>query len=180
MNKKSIWLIGSLFILLISCKKTVSELPPATQTGANTFGCSVNGTLWVPMGFGVVSTSPILEARFMPGRDLIINARNFASSPTETEFELFIKGATAEGSYSFNTTVGYPSSNASYAYYVKRRVTTLNEWITSSTYTGTITITKIDSISHFVSGTFQFQAINMYNAPEVLTVTDGRFDVKTQ
>ncbi|MBS1947911.1 MAG: hypothetical protein JST47_09105 [Bacteroidetes bacterium] len=33
-----------------SCKKSVAEpqLPPITQTGANTFGCKVNGKVWVP------------------------------------------------------------------------------------------------------------------------------------
>ena len=45
-----------LAILLIaaSCKKTKTEsespdqLPPITQTGANTFGCLINGNVWLP------------------------------------------------------------------------------------------------------------------------------------
>jgi hypothetical protein len=165
---------------LFSCKKEVSELPPATQTGANTFGCKVDGKFWVPAGFGIVPTAPKLEARFA-GNDLIINARNFSSSPTETEFEIFIKDVTDNGNYVLNTTTSYPANlSTSYAYYVHRRFTPDNEWITSSLYSGTVTITKIDSINHFVSGTFQFQAINLYNAPQPINVTEGRFDVKTQ
>ena len=65
-----------LIATLASCKKEVMELPPATQTGANTFGAKVNGSLWVPQGFGSLPANDILEAR-MGGNDLIINAQNF-------------------------------------------------------------------------------------------------------
>ena len=166
--------------MLFSCKKEVTELPAATHTGANTFGCKLNGDFWVPAGFGIVPTAPTLEARFS-STDLYINARNFSSSPTESEFEIFIKDATHTGSYTLNTGAGYPTSyTSSYAYYVHRRINPDNEWITASPYTGSVTITKIDSINHFVSGTFQFQAINIYNSPLPINVTEGRFDVKTQ
>jgi Family of unknown function (DUF6252) len=166
-------------VALFSCKKEVSELPPATQTGANTFGCKVDGKLWVPAGFGIVPTAPTLEARF--GADyLYINARNFSSSPNETEFELFIKNITIPGNYALNTTVSYPVASDSYGYYVHRNITPGNEWITSSQYTGTVTFTRVDRMNHIVSGTFAFQAINLYNAPQPVNVTEGRFDVITQ
>ena len=166
---------------LISCKKDVSELPPATQSGANTFGCKIDGNFWVPAGFGVVPTAPKLEAR-IAGTDLFLNARNFSSSPTESEFEIFVRGLTETGTGNYTLSGGgfYPDYNNSFAYYVHRKFTPDNEWVTTSPYTGTVNITKIDSINHFVSGTFQFQAINLYNAPQPISVTEGRFDVKTQ
>lgn len=165
---------------LASCKKEVTDLPPITQTGAHTFGAKVNGDLFVPQGFGIIPDDDILVGRFLPNNDLYINARNFASSPNEKEFELFIKGVYAPGTYQLNsTTPGNPSTTASYGYYVKRNLTPENEWITNPSYTGTVTITKIDTINNFVSGTFQFNAINMYGTPQPLSVTEGRFDVKT-
>lgn len=166
--------------LLSSCKKEVTELPPVTQTGAHTFGAKVDGNLWVPQGFGPFPANDILEATFFPGGDLRINARNFSASPNETEFEFFIKGVTAPGTYILNTTSTYPTMSVSYAYYVKRNLTPQNEWMTSAAYTGSVTITKIDEVNNFVSGTFQFSAINLYNAPQPISVTEGRFDVKTQ
>ena len=33
-------------LFLGSCKKDVTELPPATQTGANTFGAMVDGKMF--------------------------------------------------------------------------------------------------------------------------------------
>jgi hypothetical protein len=166
-------------VALLSCTKDITELPPTTQTGANTFGCKIDGKFWEPSGFGIVPTAPILEARFA-GTDLFINARNFSTSPTESEFELFIKNITGPGNYPLNTTTGYPGANVSYGYYVHRKFTPDNEWITSAEYTGTITITRADIANHIVSGTFSFQAINLYNTPQPINITEGRFDVQTQ
>ena len=166
---------------LFSCKKEVSELPPATQSGANTFGLKLDGAMWVPAGFGIVPTAPKLEAKII-GSDFTLNARNFSSSPTESEFEIYIKGLTETGigNYSLSAAASYPDPYHSYAYYVHRKFTPDNEWVTTAPYTGTVTITKIDSVNHFVSGTFQFQAINLYNPPQPINVTEGRFDVKIE
>jgi Family of unknown function (DUF6252) len=173
-------LAGCLFLCLLgACKKEVNELPPATQTGANTFGAKVDGKLWAPQGFGPFPANDILEAR-MSGHDITINARNFSSSPNETEFQLTIYNVTAPGTYLFNTDVSHPNGAASYGYYVKRNFTPENEWLTSSTYTGSVNITRIDDVNMIVSGTFQFNALNIYNSPVPITVIDGRFDVKIQ
>jgi Family of unknown function (DUF6252) len=175
---KNIFLtILSLTILFTACKKEIKELPSNTQTGANTFGAKVNGQLWAPQGFGAIPAGNLLEARFV-GNDLIINARNFASSPNETEFEIRVIGVTDIGVYPLNTTVTHPSFDGSYAYYVKRNLTPKNEWLTSSANTGTVTLTKVDRTAGIVSGTFQFNALNIYNTPEPMTVTEGRFDIK--
>lgn len=175
---KNILVLALLTLLFASCKKTVDELPAATQTGANTFGAKVNGSLWVPQGFGAFPANDILEAR-MSGHDITINARNFSSSPNETEFQLTIYDVNVPGTYQFNTNVAHPNGAASYGYYVKRNFTPQNEWLTSSTYTGHVTITRIDDVNRIVSGTFEFNAGSIYNS-EVLTVTEGRFDVKIQ
>jgi hypothetical protein len=166
-------------VALLSCNKEVTELPPSTQTGANTFGCKVDGKFWVPAGFGIMPTAATVEVRFL-GTDILINARNFSSSPTETEFELRIKNVTGPGVYSLNTTTTYPNNAVSYGYYVHRKITPDNEWMTSAEYPGTVTITKIDTVNLIVSGTFEFQAINLYNNPQPMSVTEGRFDVKME
>lgn len=178
MKRNLIAAVSFVALLATSCKKQITEddMPPATQTGANTFGARVNGQVWIPQRFGTIAGN-ILEARFI-GNDLLINARNFASSPNETEFEIRVIGVTAPGTFSFNTNITHPSFAGSYAYYVKRNLTPQNEWVTSATYTGSVTLTRVDMTARIVSGVFQFNALNIYNAPEPLTVTDGRFDIK--
>ena len=52
---KNIVIIATLMLLCAAgCKKdkaSEDQLPPATQTGANTFGCLVNGKVFVPKGY---------------------------------------------------------------------------------------------------------------------------------
>ena len=172
----------ALFLIsLLSCKKEVDELPEATQTGANTFGALLNGTFWVPKGFGFAQTTPIVEARYSANNSIFINARNFASSPKETEFEIYLKDFTGTGTYPLNQiTNKFPNQSASYGYYEERKFTIDNEWKTNNQYTGSVTITFYDAAERIVSGRFEFQAINLYGDPQPITVTQGRFDVKIQ
>ena len=174
---KKLLIISSAFFLLSSCKKEIEELPPITQTGANTFGAKVNGALWVPQGFGPIPASNILEARQM-GTDIVINARNFASSPNETEFQIYLQNVVATGVYPLNTNVSHPSTDVTYAYYVKRNINPENEWVTSAAYTGSVTISRIDQTNRIVSGTFEFNMINVYNSQQPLSVNEGRFDLR--
>lgn len=165
---------------LLSCKKEVSELPAATQTGANTFGAKVNGKLWVPQGFGVAPTAPLLQARYGgPERSVFIQARNFSGEPLETEFEIYLQNVRTPGTYLLNAnTDKYPAHAGNYAYYVERKITPLNEWITSAQYTGQVNVSRMDTVANVISGTFEFTAANMSGAGQPLTVTEGRFDVK--
>lgn len=177
---KNLIAIIAFSLFLTSCKKEKEELPPATQTGANTFGAKVNGELWVTRGFGPFPANDVLEARRFGNGDIIINARNFESSPTEKEFVIFVKGAMSPGVYPLNSTVSHPTFDASYAYYVHRRFTPENEWMTNTSNVGSVNLTNLDTVNHIISGTFQFQMINLYNAPQPMTVTEGRFDIRLQ
>lgn len=174
---KKLLLLCLPLLLLMSCKKEVTELPPATQTGANTFGAKVNGNFWIPQGFGPAPASNLLEAIRL-GPNFYIRARNFASSPNETEFEIFIKDLTGPGTYQLNTTMGARSTGASYGYYEKRNFTPISEWLTSATYSGSVTITLMDVTNNILSGTFQFTAEDVFGTGATITVSEGRFDVR--
>lgn len=170
-----------LITTLISCKKDIDELPDATQTGANTFGARVNGTFWMPQGFGVVPTTPTLEANFAGSNSIRINARNFGSSPTETEMEIILFNITGPGTFLLNqNTAKYPNHSSSYGYYVERRFTPKYEWITSATHTGRVDVTRYDKTARVISGTFEFTAKEISDGTSPLLVTEGRFDLPIQ
>ena len=175
MNKSAPMLL--IFLLSFACKKKIEELPPATQTGANSFGARVDGEMWIPQRFGVINASNLLEARLL-GNNFFLTAQNFASAPNETEFDIVIVGLTSTGTYTLNSNTSHPNSNSSYAYYVKRKLSPLFEWITSTTYTGSVNITRFDTAARIVSGTFAFQAGETTNTASPINVTEGRFDVK--
>lgn len=179
MSMKKILTACLAIVFFAACNKEVDELPPVSQTGANTFGAKVDGELWAPKGFGPFPANDILQARMTGTSYLTIDAKNFASSPNETQFQILVAGVTGPGTYQLNNDVVLPSS-LSYGYYVKRNVTPLNEWVTSASIGGSVTITRLDTVNKVVSGTFQFNAMNLYNTPQQLTVTEGRFDIKLQ
>ena len=115
----------------------------------------------------------------LPDNTLIINARNFSRSPTETEFEIIIKNVIAPGEYLLNVNTGHPNLGASYAYYVRRRFTPLNEWITTSQFSGKVTITKTEMGSNGItSGLFEFYAKGLIDTSQVIHITEGRFDLR--
>lgn len=179
---KNMILLALMALSLAGCKKDVDELPEPTQSGANTFGAKVDGEFWVPQGFGIMPTAPIIEARYAGGNSVFINARNFGSSPTESEFELYLQDIAGSGTTILlnQNTANYPSNSASYGYFVKRRIRPLYEYITSAANTGRVVVTRYDNDAHIISGTFEFRAADKTDPSQTVTVTEGRFDVKIQ
>ncbi len=177
MKKLTLLLCTALF--LTSCEKDIEALPDATETGANTFGAKVDGALWVPQKSALSSSDLLLEAVVNGTGTLLINARNFSASPNETEFEMVLKNFTGPGTYTLNSnTAKYPYETASYGYFIKRNFMPLNEWITSSSNTGSVTVTKYDVANGIVSGIFEFNAKSIDSTAPAMKVTDGRFDIK--
>jgi hypothetical protein len=177
---KNIFFFALTLFLFTSCKKDIDALPEATQTGANTFGAKLNGEFWGPQK-GIINNVPIVEARYTGTGGVFINARNFKSSPTETEFEIYIASISAPATFLLNQNTDiYPNQNASYGYYIKRKIIPEGEWITSSLHTGSVTITRYDTANKIISGTFEFTAGSIDNSADAITVTEGRFDVKVQ
>ncbi len=176
MMMKRLFVSGLSVFLLFSCKKEITELPPATQTGAQTFGAKVNGNFWIPQGFGPIPADNLLEAKKL-GPNFYINARNFASSPNETEFEIFLKDVNGTGNYPLNTTMPNRSTGASYGFYVKRKLSPISEWLTSAVHGGVVHISFLDTTNHIIAGTFNFSAADNFGTAPVLQVTEGRFDL---
>ncbi|TCJ14003.1 hypothetical protein EPD60_08285 [Flaviaesturariibacter flavus] len=177
---KNLFAMAAATLLLASCSKKVSELPAATDSGENTFGASVNGTLWAPRK-SVMPSAPPVEASFAGGDDYVIHARDLGSTPRETEFEIFLKDITRPGTYVLNAnTAKMPNHSGAYAYYVERNMTPKYEYITSSTNTGSVNITRVDKANHILAGTFSFTAKEINGKTDPINVTEGRFDVQIQ
>ncbi len=167
-------------LCLSACKKEISNLPDETQTGANTFGAKINGENWGPLKAGILPTAPILEARFGVENSVFINARNFSRTPLETEMEIYLRNVTGPGTYRLDqATDVYPNQSAAYAYYVRRKIQVEDEWITSEKATGEVVLTRYDTASRVIAGTFHFTGNARYGSAPI-TVTDGRFDLKIQ
>jgi hypothetical protein len=191
-NANTIWLIPLLAIILVNfqCKKNknitpekteLEKLPPITQTGANTFGCLVNGVAWLPNGTKPQNGGPnivgYVDPTFQGGKfnisahkykDILYEGITFGSS-----------NCTSSGSFLFDTLL---NSNVNGFQLIKFRngQSTLNY---SSPEIGTyrkgfFNISKYDLSGGIFSGTFECILFNSAKSPDTIKITNGRFDVK--
>ncbi len=181
--KKNINIIGIVLLLAVTlsaskCKKTsptqIEQLPPATQTGANKFGCLLNGTAFIPGGGGLFSQ--VLTVQYDPtfqGGRLSISAKKILSSTDFITLSIGGNSIHTEGTYQ----LGLASKYGVYYYDTKKLCYFNNTDIPSPIInSGSLTITKFDQTTRILSGNFNFD-ISTSDCGNT-KVSDGRFDVK--
>lgn len=175
-------LLSSTFLLNAKCKKDRLEpptvLPPITQNGANTFGCKVNGEVWVPFakcGFGSNPCGELvadiartfqnhlpLEIHIGAGQQKRDNSSTAFSIQTKTNQSIYSIGNKTD-SITINFRKNDGSLYYNYNYYNKPEK---------------FEITKLDTINKIISGTFE---LTLYaSLTDSLRITEGRYDVKFQ
>lgn len=177
LNKLPLLLI---FLFLLACKKDEMKLlPDATQIGADTMGAIVNGKAWVANGGTGFQPPEPVEGGYH-GTYTFDETRNNvviqAYRKDKTGFQLYLRDVSRTGEYLLNTTTnlfgGELKQPQNYgAYYVPGRL-----YMTTSKYTGSVNITRADTVNRIVSGTFSFKAVH---GNDSVAVYNGRFDVST-
>ena len=170
-----------LALLLAQCKKAdqapADQLPPATQTGAGTFGCLVNGQPWTPNGFVGLSTNyavtydpgylggalQVKTYRYTGANDDVYQAMTFGAA-----------GVTGPGAHAF------PLAGPNGIYYADYGQLAPCRYFGSLPVplyqTGTLTLTRFDLTQGIVAGTFSFTMVQA--GCDTLKITQGRFDKK--
>ena len=166
-------------LIITSCDKNddqipLEQLPPATQTGAQTFGCLINGKPFIPPLFG--SNSPRAFYQFARGAyTLGISAGKGGGVEMVNIFigAIDINGLQV-GEYSlierksgnyFGTYLGGAEAEEGW----------LSIFSTSNGNPGVLNITNFDPEKFIISGTFSFTLIDENG--EKIQITDGRFDM---
>lgn len=149
----------------------IAQLPPATQTGEQTFGCLINGEPFVPPSFG--SNAPNAFYQFVDGAyTLGISARK----NSQTGLKSIIIGGIdvepiSETSYDFKS---FLSGNY-YGLYDIVFQGDSQTFYTNDDFNGNLNITHFDNESFIISGTFEFTVLD--NDGNEIQITDGRFDL---
>ena len=177
--------LSGLFFLLTanSCKKhkhdvqsEESKLPPETQTGANTFGCLINGKAFLPKGSGfggpVLSCFYIHNTSTEQGYFFGLTASD--KSNTSDVYGIGIGTDSLQVSIGTHSLTNKGKGNF-YGLYSRVNNQGSNQYYTSSKDPGVITITKFDEQKQIVSGTFHFNVVTETN--DTLKITEGRFDM---
>ena len=146
----------------------VNQLPPATQFGANTFGCLLDGEVFIP---GLTGNPLDCMYQFVDGGynfSLQANKRDDANNIVLIGLSTKILSIEQNGIYQLlENTNGNAYGTYSYA--------TVFSY-TNQTYTGQLKITKLDFTNSIVSGTFWFDVED--NQGIIHQIREGRFDVQ--
>lgn len=170
------------FIVLtsIQCRKNkptnpIDQLPPETQTGANTFGCLIDGKVFKPKGdpFG----GPIKKAsyQFLNG-GFYFGISGIDKSNPEDVIDVGLRAdSIVLGTGTFSLTKygskGFFGGGVGHNKISQMRI----DYYTNDTQTGQLIIKHFDTVNQIVSGTFWFDAKNTNG--EIVQVREGRFDM---
>ena len=153
------------------------ELPPITQTGANTFGCKINGEVMVPR-----------DSRFgHPGGGVTPTGVTYGNTPYGYDWIKAVDRYTSRGAVAFklpeiqNLGVGeYLVKNieagfaTTYPNIIYMQAKYNNDLYGSIEGTGKIIITRYDN--EVISGTFYCKLKGYNNPNDIIEITEGRFD----
>jgi len=175
-------------LLFFACKKdppidpepTEPVMPPLTHQGLNTFGCYIDGELFVANeGPSVWSIPPVSGSFNLGTRRLNLQGSRYIDfeSSERDNIKIFIDVTEGESTYNFEYndeggTVGYRSwmTDISCDYYYRFR---------PDFDMGKLTITYLNEESNIIAGTFYMNLINEDCMEDtLLQITDGRFDFR--
>ncbi len=154
--------------LFVACNKDddkpqnpIDQLPPATQTGANTFGCLINGEPFV------VSNTSNQTAIYQGG------VLQIGGSIDNSDMDVNIILRISE-SISINTIYSLTNITFNQSLFINNGNGCYYDF--ANTISGSVTITNFDQTNFIIAGTFNFSTET--NECENITITNGRFDLQ--
>ncbi|WP_423130250.1 hypothetical protein [Gaoshiqia sp. Z1-71] len=162
-----ILLLCSFLFAAGSCEKDKEpQLPPITQTGAGTFGCLIDGQIWVAGSDFFGKHTGANNTSYEDERWVIFAPGSLYDMNIEICKESMIDGfAVLDGTRETSCSNGVLFQGLDY-----------EQFWTVDGNTGTINITKFDPDAKIISGTFAFDAVNSEGVKK--EIRDGRFDIK--
>ncbi|GAA0874929.1 hypothetical protein GCM10009118_13370 [Wandonia haliotis] len=172
---------GVLIIGLMGCKKEVANpdssnlnvLPPLTHEGKNTFGCLVNGEVWVAYAPFTVGGTIALEGSYHSDIGYLHlrgNRKNNDLNHNES-INLRIENLFSSGTFTFYTN-----------HHVSRGLVDYSDNFNCSNYYLDTNLIRESTITYFslqkriVSGTFEMDLVNPSCPGDTIKIREGRFD----
>jgi hypothetical protein len=187
------FLVAGMIFSYSACKKNLSgqdplsQLPPLTTKGLNTFGCLVNGKALIiekPLGdYGL--SHGCTYAFSYPGANkpfgFLVWGEDKPTGCDLTSVGIDLDSVDLKSGDSFALTAWSDATGAFIAgkKYGRCIISTTCPWwttyYTTNTVSGEATIVFIDTVNQIASGTFWFDAINVPG--DTIHVREGRFDM---
>lgn len=167
---RNILVFVSILLWACSCEDdSLKQLPPATQEGKNTFGCLIDGEVFMANRGGLFSSAIGVEY-LAPDyfRTSGSGSLNSCEDDDVSHIYLYIN----DSSIISIGDIIYLGSNFRKSGSVIKCGT---EFKTFNEYSGELEITKLDTLNKIISGTYWFDAKS--EEGEVVEIRDGRFDI---
>jgi hypothetical protein len=174
-----------------SCEKeNFTTLPPETQTGANTFGCYVNGELFVAQGGYGYFGEPYLYAEY--GTKVNILEIIAHGKKGSIRFQILNpQEMIISNSFIITCNINNQTYEGYNWFLVRDTITNENTIVVGNQDVGEIYITRLDTVNKIVSGNFHckmgkyendngLKDINNYILDSVANISQGRFDILMQ
>jgi len=170
---------------LINCTKSDNQdqLPPITQTGANTFGAIVDGRIFTPEDS--FSTTP--GNNKFKGLQVFVGD-NFSNSNGDDKWTILTGNfkrnpniyiptliSSSNNSFLINTSDGLKNSDLSHPH-IYTYFNNINNLYLSYENSGSIEFSRLDITNGIYSGTFSVKLKNKDNENDIIEITNGRFD----
>lgn len=181
--KSSISALLLSFFSFVACKKDAADPLPS---GKNTYSCQIDGKAFTPYLTPILLTTrqPLRAYRTGSQGGLVIQAQDALNV-----LEIYLSATQGAGTYP----VGYvrgaipyspnPDSYASYTRYTPppaggdpNNSPLPLRYYTDATNTGTVTVTRFDTVARIAGGTFEYTAREAATG-QLVRITDGKFDV---
>lgn len=153
-------LLATLALLLTagSCKKSAeNQLPPATQTGANTFGCKINGVVYKCNGW------------WKPGTLFLSEGVSAAVGSGNVELNVLVKANDSHDKAILSILFACPEQKTG----IYREGIQVFLGKPTSDYDSKIIVTRFDE--NVISGSFDLKII--FTDGSIWNITEGRFDI---
>jgi hypothetical protein len=170
--------------LLTQCRKSApdpakpeDQLPAATQTGAGTFGCLVNGQPWLPSGNnGTPNSVALYDPNTSSYGGAQLNIAAYRIADTRTYINLYCGPITPlKRTFTIGIPTNRPPLAEAFGCYEGGATSFCGSALAYSK--GQIILTRVDETAGVVAGTFWFTAVRI-GSSDTLKVTHGRFDYK--
>lgn len=165
-----------MMFVMVSCEMSdinllqepnLDKLPLATREGKNTFGCLVNGNVWIPHSTSDFFATSVL-AMYQMGVLQIWASIDEKGRHQAMSFAI-LKDVEVGNSYDLSTD---PTSEVVFSWHLPDRVCSYDF---DRTVSGKLRITKLDEVNGIVAGEFEFKTTATFC--ENIIVTEGRFDL---
>lgn len=173
-----------LALLLVQCHKNSpnpakpeDQLPAATQTGAGTFGCLVNGQPWLPSGNnGTPNSIALYDPNTSSYGGAQLNIAAYRIADTQTYINLYCGPITPlKRTFTIGIPTNRPPLAEAHGCYEGSSFSFCNSSL--AFIKGQLVLTRVDERAGVLAGTFWFTAVRM-GSSDTLKVTNGRFDYK--